>query len=262
MNASDIEKALSFIEDHLKQEYTLAELANYIGYSPFYFSREFHSQVGMPVMAYIRKRRLLSAADGVNDGGKILDIAIEYGFDTCAGFTRAFLHEFGCGPRQYRKHQLKPYHYVRKAHNMQSIVVRLISKEDVNDLWENIYSAMTPNDILKEKIIPSMEGYEQRDKIHLVAEVDGVVVGTLVFWRFNSFHPFGFLFDGVVHPDYSFHDVMTQLLLEMNRKAQAFGISTCAFYERVGFENDPVFESIGYRKVFTSDGLDYYMLSI
>ena len=42
-----VETALRWIEDNLTEEFSLLELANQAGYSPFYFSRLFRSMVGM-----------------------------------------------------------------------------------------------------------------------------------------------------------------------------------------------------------------------
>ena len=37
--------------------------------------------------------------------------------------------------------------------NKTEIKIRLVCKDDVQDLWENVYSAMTPRQILEDKIL-------------------------------------------------------------------------------------------------------------
>ena len=43
MESKHISKAKQFIREHLKKEFALNELANYVGYSAFHLAREFKS---------------------------------------------------------------------------------------------------------------------------------------------------------------------------------------------------------------------------
>lgn len=54
-------------------------------------------------MEYIRSRRLSLAANELFSGRKIIDIALDYGFETQSGFAKAFRKEFGYSPTQYIK---------------------------------------------------------------------------------------------------------------------------------------------------------------
>ena len=98
-----IQQAVNYIEANLKSELTVAEVADQAGFSPYHFSRMFCNIVGMPVSAYITKRRLYHAIYAVQNGVKSIDAALEYGFDTYAGFYKAFIREFGCSPSKYLK---------------------------------------------------------------------------------------------------------------------------------------------------------------
>ncbi|WP_264370913.1 helix-turn-helix domain-containing protein [Paenibacillus sabinae] len=57
--------------------------------------------MGVPVMEYIRKRRLSLASVELYKGRKIIDIAFDYGYETQSGFTKAFRKEYGYNPTQY-----------------------------------------------------------------------------------------------------------------------------------------------------------------
>ena len=46
--------------------------------------------MGVSLMEYVKDRRLLRAAEDIMSGKKILDVAIEYGYETHSGFTKAF----------------------------------------------------------------------------------------------------------------------------------------------------------------------------
>ncbi|KGI39969.1 AraC family transcriptional regulator [Clostridium tetani] len=97
----DIEKCIKFIEDHIKENITIKEIANESGYSLYHFCRVFSLCKGMSLMEYIRDRRLSLAATELLKGRKVIDIALDYGFETPSGFTKAFRKTFGYSPTQY-----------------------------------------------------------------------------------------------------------------------------------------------------------------
>ena len=98
-----IQDSLDYIEDHLKTQITAAELAEQAGYSLFHYYRLFQSAAGMPVMQYILRRRLLHAIYEIRGGRKRIDVILEYGFETYAGFYKAFRREFDCVPSAFLK---------------------------------------------------------------------------------------------------------------------------------------------------------------
>jgi AraC family transcriptional regulator len=98
----DIEKCIKFIEEHIKENITIKDVANQLGYSVYHFCRVFSLCKGMSVMEYIRERRLSLAAIELFKGRKIIDISLEYGFETHSGFTKAFRKSFGYSPTQYK----------------------------------------------------------------------------------------------------------------------------------------------------------------
>ena len=42
-----IEKALAYIDEHIEEKLSLNDIANYLGYSPFYVSRIFSQIMGI-----------------------------------------------------------------------------------------------------------------------------------------------------------------------------------------------------------------------
>ena len=99
-----IQASIDYIEDHLKEDLTAEALASIAGFSAYHYSRVFHAYVGKPVMEYIRCRRLAYAVVELAQGRRIIDIALEYGFETHNGFGKAFRKIYGCSPEQYRLH--------------------------------------------------------------------------------------------------------------------------------------------------------------
>lgn len=106
-----IQDSLDYIEDNLAAEIYASDLAEKAGLSLFYYYRLFQSATGMPIMQYILRRRLLHAIYQIRCGSSKIDAALHYGFDTYAGFYKAFLREFGCTPSAFLKsHRAKqPY---------------------------------------------------------------------------------------------------------------------------------------------------------
>ncbi len=101
-----VSKIQQHIDNHLQERITLLDLANLVSYSPFYLSRIFKEATGYSPFAYIRKLRLTEAAKILRDDQtKVLDIALDFFFDSHEGFTRAFSKHFGVNPKEY---QLKP----------------------------------------------------------------------------------------------------------------------------------------------------------
>ena len=99
-----VQRMQDYIEVHIDEEITMAELARTALFSPWYSYRIFKAQTGLAPSDYIRRLRLSkSAAKLKNEACKIADIAFEMGFGSVDGYQRAFLREFGCNPKEYAK---------------------------------------------------------------------------------------------------------------------------------------------------------------
>lgn len=106
-----IQDSIDFIENNLKTDITLTELSNRAGYSKHHFSRIFKSLTGLSAMEYVNRRRLIYSAFEISNGSKVIDTALAYGYDTSAGFYKAFRKEFGCSPTDFISNHIacKPY---------------------------------------------------------------------------------------------------------------------------------------------------------
>ncbi len=107
-NINAVERMQSYIEAHLNEPITLRMLANAAGYSPWHAAKVFKALTGKSPFEYIRAVRLSRAAVRLRDeGGKIVDVAFDFVFDSHEGFTRAFSRQFGVTPHSYC--QNRPY---------------------------------------------------------------------------------------------------------------------------------------------------------
>lgn len=98
---SMIQQSIDYIEENLRSELTASELAEMAHFSLFHYYRLFRQATGLPVMHYVLRRRLLHAIYAVHQGRGRTDAALDYGFDTYAGFYKAFCREFGSTPSEY-----------------------------------------------------------------------------------------------------------------------------------------------------------------
>lgn len=101
MIRESIQKAIDYVECNIKDDLTAEELAGIAGYSVFHFYRSFQNAVGIPVMQYVLRRKLLHAISEIGKGRKKNDVVYEYGFETYSGFYRSFIREIGYTPAQY-----------------------------------------------------------------------------------------------------------------------------------------------------------------
>ncbi|MBB4360855.1 AraC family transcriptional regulator [Bradyrhizobium sp. CIR18] len=97
------QRALWYIESHLAEPMTLDEIAAIAGVSRFHIVRAFAAATGLPVMRYVRARRLTEAARLLANGApNILSVALEADYGSHEAFTRAFRDQFGTTPEAVR----------------------------------------------------------------------------------------------------------------------------------------------------------------
>ncbi|MTH45028.1 MDR efflux pump AcrAB transcriptional activator RobA [Intestinirhabdus alba] len=102
--ASIIRDLLVWLESHLDQPLSLDNVAAKAGYSKWHLQRMFKEITGEAIGAYIRARRLSKSAVALRLTARpILDIALQYRFDSQQTFTRAFKKQFSQTPAHYRR---------------------------------------------------------------------------------------------------------------------------------------------------------------
>jgi len=98
-----VRKALWYVESHFHEEVTLDDVAEAAGVSRHHLTRAFGAATGLPVVRYIRARRLTEAARSLaSRPGDILGVALDAGYGSHEAFTRAFRDHFGVTPESVR----------------------------------------------------------------------------------------------------------------------------------------------------------------
>ena len=107
-----------YIDAHLQEALTLSAIAKAAGYSQYHAARIFKEETGLSPFEYIRRQRLLGSAFALRNGKpRVLDIALDFVFDSHEGFTRAFSNAFGITPKKYASYPKPdgwriPYRYL------------------------------------------------------------------------------------------------------------------------------------------------------
>lgn len=97
-----VQRMQDYIQTHLSEEITMADLARVSMYSPWYARRIFIALLGVTPSQYVRRLRLRQSALRLRDKKvNVSDVALDLGFKSVDGYTRAFAREFGCNPKHY-----------------------------------------------------------------------------------------------------------------------------------------------------------------
>ncbi|MBQ3598417.1 MAG: AraC family transcriptional regulator [Clostridia bacterium] len=98
-----MQKAIDYIEENLTEEIDCEKIAAECFSSRYHFQRVFGILCGYTLGEYIRRRRLsLAGAELANGKGKVIDIALKYGYDSPDSFAKAFQKFHGITPSQAR----------------------------------------------------------------------------------------------------------------------------------------------------------------
>ncbi|MEG3864051.1 helix-turn-helix transcriptional regulator [Microcoleus sp. herbarium12] len=94
---------INYINDYLNRDLHIAELANLVHISPYYFSRLFKQSTGVTPHQYMTKRRIEKAKELL----KRRDLSITYisqqvGFHDQSHFSKTFCKIVGVTPKKYR----------------------------------------------------------------------------------------------------------------------------------------------------------------
>lgn len=103
-----LDQIMAYIEQHLAEKITLAEVAHQFWVSSSTISQLFHDKMGVSFYRCVTQRRLIAAKILILQGLPLEQVGRQIGFADHSTFYRAFKQEYGISPRQFRKLQEKP----------------------------------------------------------------------------------------------------------------------------------------------------------
>lgn len=111
MSGQKLRLALSYIEDNLKDQLTLSDIAQAVNMSATHLKAAFRKATGVPVHQYVIQRRVERAKSLLLSGdAPIREVAQEAGFAHQSHMTRHMRRSLGYSPRQIRESERKTPH--------------------------------------------------------------------------------------------------------------------------------------------------------
>ena len=103
-DSETIFKITEYILKNHKNDISLSDISNLLGYDYHYVSRLFHSAFNMSFAEYLTSYRMGTTIALLDETDKtVADIAFESGFQSVRSFNNSFKNRFGTTPSAYRK---------------------------------------------------------------------------------------------------------------------------------------------------------------
>lgn len=102
-----IAECLNYVERNINNKISLDDIALHTGISKYYLHRMFKSLTGESLIEYVQARKLSASINElVETNMRVIDIALEYGFEHEQSYIRAFRKRFGYTPLKVRNEQI------------------------------------------------------------------------------------------------------------------------------------------------------------
>ncbi|MBP3041328.1 helix-turn-helix transcriptional regulator [Bacillaceae bacterium Marseille-Q3522] len=99
-----LDSIFTYIEDHYRDAISLQDIADFIGFSPYYFTKFFKKNTGMTFITFLNEFRLNKAKwILLNEACPITEVAEMAGFSSVKTFHHLFKTAMGVSPLKYRK---------------------------------------------------------------------------------------------------------------------------------------------------------------
>lgn len=178
-NIGLLNAAMRYIEENLAGTIDFGRMAMIAGCSEYHFRRMFSFLSGMSLGEYIRRRRLSIAVTMLRTSEvKVVDIALELGYESPDAFSRAFLSVHGITPSQARRGDMplksfSPMTFQLRIQGGSEMDIRIVEKEafsiigikkritlvynGVNRGMDSMWASLTMDDILELKRLSDAE---------------------------------------------------------------------------------------------------------
>ena len=107
--AQGVKTAIDYIRGHYRQQITIGELARLTHMSEGHFCRLFKKYTFKTPVQYVNRVRLSAAMELLLESDrKVLDVALDTGFNSLSYFIGVFKESMGCTPTEFRRRQGRP----------------------------------------------------------------------------------------------------------------------------------------------------------
>ena len=132
-----VQRMQDYIHQHIDENISLDNICGAVGYSKWHALRMFKDVFHKTPFEYIRALRLTNAALNIKSDSDVnmLDVALNTGFDSHEGFTRAFSSYFGVNPSKYREHNPRWFMYADSSPILQYYL--LLNSQELKEMVEN-----------------------------------------------------------------------------------------------------------------------------
>lgn len=120
-----LENALSHIQTHLAEDWSLSAVAQMAGSNRTYVKQDIKELIGLSFRDWLKAARLDAARERLSGNKSITQIAHDVGFKSHAHFATLFKSEMGVTPSEYRRSLLM-------QHNAQGISELSVSKRNMS----------------------------------------------------------------------------------------------------------------------------------
>ncbi|ANE46463.1 AraC family transcriptional regulator [Paenibacillus swuensis] len=175
----NLNRAMEYIDENLTEELELKEAAKRALCSEYHFSRMFSFLAGTTLSEYIRRRRLtLAAFELQTNKGRIIDVAVKYGYSSADAFSRAFQAQHGIPPSVAKSEGVSFKAYPRMTFQLtvqggNAMHYRIVEKgpfrivglmktvpiqfDGVNSEIESMWRSLSQEDIIQLKALSDLE---------------------------------------------------------------------------------------------------------
>lgn len=99
-----VNKSIDYIIQHLEEEISIEDVADYCHFSKYYFSRVFKAETGESIYAFIKRLKMDQSALRLKmeKNKSITDIGCDYGY-SASNYSSAFKKHHNISPAEFRK---------------------------------------------------------------------------------------------------------------------------------------------------------------
>jgi len=243
VNAAVYEKIIKYVDEHIKDKITLYDLSRLSGYSVRHLYKIFRIYSPVPLMEYIRNKRLYAAASEIYSGRRLYDVALDYGYETPAGFYKAFQGVFGCAPSEYKSNNQN--YKIRR--NIFMNIEHVKSTAELDELAE-FFATIYPKSTFNKK--EWLERWSKTSELLLYARDNGkICAATLAGTSDGVSH---FSIDEGILEEYWGTGIFEALFIEIEKRAKKLGYTYISvaiadgqeeFYAKLGYTGRMLIQS-------------------